>query len=527
MSKLKEIFKKWWRPNGWRPYFIIFILGFTLYGQTLFFDYSYFDDQSLILENAPILSSFKNIETVFTSDAFFSVNKYYYRPLLNLSFMVEMQLGGTLPFIYHFGNILIHILVVFLIFRLFVQLKFKLELAWFFSILFLVHPVLVQAVAWIPGRNDSLLALFVLAAFNVFLAFKEKPRLLYYLAYLGFFTLALFTKETAAILPIIVIYYFSVAERNQVSKTDKWLIIFGSLAVGIVWYIFRRLALGSDPVTLEILILSIYNNLPAFLVSLGKAFLPFNLSVLPILTDSKIIYGFIVLPLFLLALFASKKKDWRQLGLGTVWFILFLLPSLVRLNPVDTPDFLEHRLYLPLIGLFIIIAEIDWIKNLDWQKKIVKFIALGIIILFFTLSWHHEQVFKNRITFWQSAVKTSPHSALANRNLGAMYYLDDQKDSAIKYYRRALEINPTEPMAHNNIGLIYSERGSYGQAEKELKKELSLYPNYDKALFNLGHLYYKQKRLTEAAELWQAALKVNPNYYEAYSSLLNLSNQLR
>jgi tetratricopeptide (TPR) repeat protein len=82
-------------------------------------------------------------------------------------------------------------------------------------------------------------------------------------------------------------------------------------------------------------------------------------------------------------------------------------------------------------------------------------------------------------------------------------------------------------MAHNNIGLIYSERGSYGQAEKELKKELSLYPNYDKALFNLGHLYYKQKRLTEAAQLWQVALKVNPNYYEAYSSLLNLSNQLR
>ncbi len=527
MSKLKEIFKKWREPSGWRPYFIIFILGFALYGQTLFFDYSYFDDQSLILENAPILSSFKNIDTVFTSDAFFSVNKYYYRPLLNFSFMVEMQVGGTLPFIYHLGNILIHILVVFLIFRLFIQLKFRTELAWFFSILFLVHPVLVQAVAWIPGRNDSLLALFVLAAFNVFLAFKEKPRLLYYLAYLGFFILALFTKETAAILPIIVIFYFTFVERKQISKTDKWLIIFGSLAVGIIWYIFRRLALGSDPVTLEILIISIYNNLPAFLVSLGKAFLPLNLSVLPILADSKTIYGLIALPLLLLALLTAKKKDWRRLCLGALWFILFLLPSLVRLNPIDTPDFLEHRLYLPLIGLFIMIAEIDWVKNLEWQKKGVKLLSVGIITLFIVLSWRHSRVFENRISFWQSAVETSPHSALANRNLGAMYYLDSQTDLAIKYYRRALEINPNEPMAHNNIGLIYSERGSYGQAEKEFKKELSLYPNYDKALFNLGHLYYKQKRLTEAAQLWQAALRVNPNYYEAYSGLLNLSNQLR
>jgi len=513
--------------KGWRPYFLIFAVGFLLYGQSLFFDFSYFDDQNLILDNAPILSNFKNVGEVFFNDVFFSIDKYYYRPFLNFSFMIDMRLGGTLPVIYHFVNILIHILVTCLAFRLFIKLNCRKELAWFFSLLFLVHPVLVQAVAWIPGRNDSLLALFILAAFNLFLAFKDNPRPVYYIGYLGFFLLALFTKETAAVLPLIIISYVLIFARSKITATDKWLLVFGSLAMGIVWYLFRALALGHDPVGLTIAMNSILRNAPAILVSLGKAFLPFNLAVLPILADSKIIYGLIIFPLLVLALLLSPKKDGRYLALGGAWFILFLLPSLIRLNPTDVPDFLEHRLYLPIIGLFIMLAEIDWLKNLDWSKKIVKIIAALIFIFFFVLSGVHQQVFKNRITFWQSAVKTSPHSALANRNLGVMYYLDNDLVRAEQSYRRALALNDNEPMVHNNLGVIYLDNKNYGQAETEFKKELSLYPSYDKALFNLGKLYYQENRLTEAAELWAEILRINPRYYEAYFRLLNLKNQLR
>ncbi len=513
--------------KGWRPYFLLFVLGFLLYGQTLFFDFTYFDDQVLVIENAPILSNVKNIGAVFTNDAFFSSAKYYYRPLLNLSLMLDMQVGGILPFIYHLTNILIHILVAFLIFRLFVSLKYQRALAWFLAAIFMVHPVLTQAVAWIPGRNDSLLALFVLAAFNLFLEFKEKPKPLYYIGYLICFLLALFSKETAALLPVLIIIYFSFVERTKISKTDKWLLVFGSLAAGAIWYLFRLSALEADPLSFNIIVNSLVRNLSALLVSLGKVFLPFNLAVLPILEDAKIIYGLIVLPLFLLAIYFSKNKSWARISFGFAWFILFILPSLVRLNLVDTPDFLEHRLYLPVIGLFIIIAEIDWIKKLDFKKKIVKLLAVGILIFFFALSWRHIQVFKNRLSFWRSAVETSPHSAMANRNLGAMYYLDNNLAEAEKSYRRALLINDKEAMAHNNLGLIYFDQGNYGLAEREYKKELSLYPRYDKALFNLGNLYYHEQRLTEAQKLWEEALQANPRNYEAYSGLLNLTNQLR
>lgn len=513
--------------KGWRAYFLLLVLGFLLYGQTLFFDFSFFDDQVLVIENSPIIGNFKNIGAVFTNDVFFSVSKYYYRPLLNVSLMIDMAIAGVLPFIFHLTNILIHILTACLVFRLFLKIDYKRSLAWLFSVLFLIHPVLTQAVAWIPGRNDSLLALFVLAAFNLFLEFKDRSRPRYYLGYLFCFLLALFSKETAALLPILVILYFSLFERKKISNDDKWLLVFGSFAAGVIWYLFRKFALETDPLSINIVVSSLVRNAPALLVSLGKVFLPFDLAVLPILADTKIIYGLIILPLILLALYFSKHNNWRRIGFGFAWFILFIFPSLIRLNLVDTPDFLEHRLYLPIIGLFIIIAEIDWIKNLDLNKKLSKLIVTAILLLFFVLSWRHIQVFKNRVTFWQSAVASSPHSALAQKNLGAMYYLDNNLAEAEKSYRRALVINSQEAMVHNNLGLVYFDQGKYGLAEREYKKELSLYPRYDKALFNLGKLYYQEKRLTEARKLWEEALRANPRNYEAYFGLLNLSNQLR
>lgn len=521
----KEKFNNWRWLRSWRPYFLIFALGFLLYSQTLFFDFTYFDDNELILNKINILQDVKNIGRIFSSDAFLSADKFYYRPLLNLSFMIDAKLGGTLPFFYHLDNIIFHILAAMLVFCLLEKISRKKSLSFFFSLIFLVHPVLTQAVAWLPGRNDSLLAIFVLAAFIFFLNFLHQPKLKYYLGYLLFLFLALLTKETAVFLPLLVIFYFWFIDRGEIDKTDKILLLGGSGAVGFVWFLMRALALGVNPVSYSAAIFKIIKNSSALILDIGKIIFPVNLSVLPILQDSTLIYGLIVFVLLAVAWFFSKKKRINYSFFGLAWFLLFLLPSFICLT--SSVDFLEHRLYVPLIGFFIFLMEIDWFKNLDFTKKKVKIITVSILIIFSALTWWHSRKFSDRITFWQTAVNDSPHSPLAARNLGAMYYLGGQSDRAISEYKRALELNPSEAMAHNNIGLIYTEKKLYAQAEEEYKKELSLYPNYDKALFNLGLLYYNLGRKEEAGGLWQQTLIVNPNYSEAYYRLLNLQNQLR
>lgn len=511
----------------WRPLLIIFVLGWLLYGQTLFFDFTYFDDQSLILENYNIVSRPENIGEIFLNDVFFDSAKFYYRPLLNLSLMLDMNIGGALPVVFHFSNVLIHILAALLVFFLFKRLKYQEPLAFFLSLFFLFHPVLTQAVAWIPGRNDSLLALLTLAAFLSFLSFKDRPRLSAYLAYLFFFLLALFTKESAVFLPFLVIFYFLAVERKVVAIRDRWLLVAGSAALMLIWFLLRLLALNGPGLTLELALSSLSQNLPALLVSLGKTLLPFNLSVLPILADAKIIYGLIVTPLLLVALFFSRQKRSALIIFGFSWFLLFLLPSFIRPSTIDTPDFLEHRLYLPLIGFLIILAELDFVKNLDFKKKSLRFVLLIILLFLAACSWRQIQNFRDRLTFWEAAAAGSPHSSLAQRNLGVMYYLSDDWERAEKYYRRSLALKENERMAHNNLGVIYLNQGSYGRAEKEFYQELAVNPNYDKALFNLGDLYYRKKDFSRANDFFQAALQVNPRYYEAYEHWLILQNQLR
>jgi len=479
--------------NSWRPYFIIFALGFLLYSQTLFFDYTYFDDSTLILEKIDILQDLKNLPKVFSTDAFFSSDRFYYRPLLNLSFMFDAQWGGALPFFYHFTNILMHCLAVALLFYVLKFLLKKQALALFLSLVFLIHPVLTQAVAWLPGRNDSLLAIFVLASFALFLKFCDRPRLLYYIGYLFFLFMSLLSKESAAVLPLLVIYYFYFIGRNKLAGSDKLLLVLGSITTGFIWFLMRHFALGGEPTDFIAAFIGVIHNLPAILVGLGKIILPVNLSVLPVLADSTIIYGVIIFIALIYFIFKSREKRWSFLIFGLIWFLLFLLPSFIRLNTL--PDFLEHRLYVPLIGFFIIIAEIDYIKNLDFTKKNIQYISLGILTILASISLFHSTVFRNRLVFWEAAAQSSPHSPLAQRNLGAMYYFEGNYEAAQKYYFRALKLNPNEEMVHNNLGVIYMELKKYDLAKEAFLTELQINPGYDKAVANYNRLLILEKKL--------------------------------
>jgi tetratricopeptide (TPR) repeat protein len=439
--------------------------------------------------------------------------------------MLDAQWGGTVPFFYHLDNILLHLLAAALVFYFLAYLTRRRILAGWLSLLFLVHPVLTQAVAWLPGRNDSLLAIFVLAAFLAFWRFAERPKLSSYLAYLGFFIAALLTKENAIVIPVLVIFYFLFIDSRNLLRSDKYLLILGSGAAAFVWFLARHLALGGEPTNYLTASWGILANWPAVVLDIGKLVFPINLSVLPILADSTLVYGIIAAIILAAALFWSRQKRYNYLIFGGLWFFLFLLPSFIRLNAL--PDFLEHRLYVPLIGFLIIIGEIDWIKNYDFSRWKKQILAVAIILIFAVITCNHSALFSDRLTFWRAAVNSSPHSPLAQRNLGVMYYFQNDFAAALKYDQQAIALNSQEPMVHNNLGVIYLAQKKYSLAEQAFKAELAVNPGYDKALFNLGDLYYRQKNWLLAAQYFSDALQVNPDYYEAYQRWLILQNKLR
>jgi len=499
----------------WIPFMVIAILGFILYFQAFFFDFSYLDDNVLILGNAHFLSNFSNILQAFQMDVFNSIKDLavYYRPILTLSFMFDYHLGTIAPFIYHFTNVGLHILSACLLFIFLKKLDYRKDLAFLFSIIFLVHPVLTQTIAWIPGRNDSLLAIFILSTFIFFIRYLKDEKTSDFIWGLIFFGLALFTKESAIFaLPIMFFYLYLFSGEKKLSFNKFYFFII-SLGLTGLWAIVRHFALsGSMPVTFMDMFKSVYFSSPAVLQFVGKIFLPFNLSVLPIMQDTTFWYGIISAILLALMFFLTKTKRWNFILFGLGWFFLFLLPSFIRPDPTAVANFSEHRLYVPIIGFFIILLETDLIKKIDMKRKTTLIIASSLIFLFSIITIVHSRNFVNRLAFWENAAKNSLHYPLARRNLGAMEYLDGNMDKAEKEFRIALKLNPKEPMAHNNLGLVYVNENKTPEAEEEYKKELEINPYYDNAYYNLGLLYWGEKKYDEAKNSWKKTLEINPNF---------------
>jgi len=525
MEKTKLFINKIF-SGKWNPLFIIVAIGFLLYGRTLSFGFTYLDDNVLILGNQYFLANVFNVFQSFFSEVFhiFGNSAFYYRPILTISFIFDYQFSLINPFMYHFTNVALHILASYLLFVFLTKLNYKKPISLVFSLIFLVHPVLTQAVAWIPGRNDSLLAVFVLSAFIFLIKYLKNEKSNNLIWALVFFGIALFTKESAVFaMPIMLFYVYFVYRKNKVIPIKNWLYFFvGSVCLIIFWAIMRHFVLNNPgSMTIIDMFESIYLNFPAVIQFLGKIFFPFNLSVLPVIQDTIFAYGIVATLLLAFIILITKSKRINFISFGFLWFFAFLLPSFIRPNPNLIADFIEHRLYVPIIGIFIVLLETDFIKNIDVKKR-STLIVIGILLLVFGgITFIHSKSFINRTVFWENAAKNSPHYPLAHRNLGAMKYLDGDMATAEKESKKALELNPEEAMAHNNLGLIYARQDKPKEAEMEYKKELEINPNYDDAFYNLGLLYWKEKRYDEAVDSWKKTLEVNPNHLDAFSALYN------
>ena len=542
MKKLPQIIKNILKLLTSHPYLTIISLGLLVYVKTFFFNYTYLDDNVLILNNYQFLKNLSFIPKSFITEVFHSpqAGAAYYRPMLTVSFILDAQIGGINPFIYHLSNLLIHLTATSLLYLLLTKLSSSKNylLPLFLSLIFLTHPALSQAIAWIPGRNDSLLAIFTLLSFIFLINSTKQNRLHPYIYHFLFFLLALFTKESALVIPLLSLFYITFIAQPK-PKLDHYLtLILGWTITLLPWFLLRKIALSQNPInySLSSITQSIFTNLPALPQFIGKIFLPFNLSVLPIIQDTSFTYGIIsIIILFFLLLIPlisspklTRKKNILLTLFGTGWFLSFLLPSFIRPNLTYTADFIEHRLYLPLIGLLLIFSQTYRGKiNIKKIKLPLTFSFLFIISLFTIINLNHTPVFKNRLSFWQNAVINSPHHPLAHRNLGAMYYLDNQPDKAKPEFEKSLQLNSQEQMAHNNLGLIYLDKKEYQLAEQEFFQELEINPISDLAHFNLGLLYYHTNQKTEAEEYWLKTLTINPYHPSAYQNLIALYQETK
>jgi tetratricopeptide (TPR) repeat protein len=487
--------------EGWRPYFWIALLGAAVYFRSVFFGFAYFDDDHLILENFHRLADLKNILLAFRTDMNWQSPGTYYRPLVTLTFIGDALWSGRNPWGYHLSNVIFHLTASCLLFSLFRTLKYSHKISLVFALVFAVHPVLNHAVAFIPGRYDSLLAVFSLAAFIAFIRYLERPSLWLLLGYLLSFTAALFTKETAVILPAAGMFFFLLFHRREFRKLLAPALIW--LACISFFLVLRGQAVGPVSVTYN----TFAENLAGLLSYLGKILLPFNLSVMPIPENTSLWPGVIALT-GLLALFllgGSNRKLYFLFGLG--WFLLFLAPTAAR--TLGFAYLLEQRLYLPMAGFFIMMLESRVVLDIA-KRQFAPLLSATFLILFSAVSIGHINIYRDDISFWGNAVKRSPDSYFAHNVLGQRYAARDRWPEAEAELARAADLKPGNAAILHDLGLILYQQKKYPQARTafqgavyadSLGAEAGLYLRLAKSLIKQGLTLPARKPLKQALAL--------------------------
>jgi len=409
------------RLRFWLHAAIVALVAFLLYLQTVRYDYTYLDDNNLVLDQQSLLSKPSSLYEVFSRSFFNDPTDQYYRPIVNLSFAVNTLIGGTRPFGFHLVNCLLHAFTCVFLLALLRRLRIGEINSFLAAIVFAVHPVNAASVAWIPGRNDVLLGCFAFGACIMLLQHARKPGLAAKSGHLVCFLLALFTIETAVVLPIVFIFLLWAVDGHNALVRLRWM--WAGWAIVVAGYFAARYAVITPlPGYTAGQLLSAWHRGPELLSDFGKLLLPIRLQVLAAPQDTLSWPGIVVIAITATLCFMRGVRT----RIAAIALALMLLPLLISLLGARYVV-LETRLYLPAAGMCILLGE--FLRT--FQIKGMKFATVaraGVAMLAMALclvNMHYIPNFRDRDTFSQAAIKGSPDSGIAASLRFKSFYHDD------------------------------------------------------------------------------------------------------
>ena len=458
-----------------------------VYGTSLHFGFVTFDDSTLIEYRKAFNERWSSFGQAFGTSVF-GMGDVYYRPLLVVSFLINFKMGSADPLGYHIANVVLHLANVLLLFTLLRKLVPKQWIAFFLALIFAVHPVLSQAVAWIPGRNDSLLGLFCWPFFMASINYTNGQKRGWLWLSVVCLAGAFLTKETAIVIPVVDFALLLLVYKKSWRAPRMWIQYACWTFVVIGWFWMRQQAVGENLAVNTTPTPGVISHIPLPLQYLGKIFLPVNLNGFPTIEDTSNVYGLVAFALLVLLLFLRKKKDWRIIAWGGFTFIIFLLPLiLVPKEDMGKVMALEHRLYLPFAGLLILLSETVIFHNKLSEKNNATLLSILCIALGVT-NIIHQQTFANPVTFWKDAVARSPHSGFAAMKYWAALTDKQEKVAAL---RNAYLVDSSEENIRFYYGVMLLDEDSIDQAIPYFLREQEM-TDYAECDFYLAKICYRR-----------------------------------
>jgi protein O-mannosyl-transferase len=539
------IAKPFWKQSRlFVPALLILLVTAIAFSPSLSNGFVNWDDDVNVLENENLQDfSMESIKKIFSPSTGTIIGNY--NPLPIFTFLVDKELLGGhdgkqfKPWIFHFNNLLLHLFCVFMVYRIMLLLNLSVEAAVVAALLFGIHPMRVESVAWVTERKDVLLGAFYFPAIYTYIKSLTVPdRKGYYQGLtLALFVLALFAKIQAVALPLSMLaidYYFKrpLTFKLILEKWPYWLL---SLAFGLAGIYFLSQE-GSLNVTEEVTSYGVHHRLAvgafSYCIYLIKFIFPYELSPLyPYVAKLTWHYwlSLAVIPFIGFGLYQLYRRQQYALIFAFAFFtfnVMFLLQVLGAGQGLKADRFT----YIAYMGFFFLVgwAYDYWRKKKPAQTLLLNGGLAVYLLVFASMTFQQCKIWENGATLWTHVLKYYDRSTLPWGNR-ARYYRETEKNiaKAEADYKKAISLQPSAEL-HNSLGKTYFDSGKTDLAITEYTTAINLAKKPEAEFFvNRGAAYGSKGNLAAALDDLNKGVAADPEFSNAYLNRSLVFNNLQ
>ena len=523
------------RPSAWAGPTVWVSLGLlaavaVAYWPVRGFGFVRFDDPLYVTENPYVLAGLtgRGLQWAFTSG-----HAANWHPVTWLSHMLDVALFGVDAGAHHAVSVLLHVATSALLFVVLLRMTGSAWPSLLVAALFALHPLHVESVAWIAERKDVLSALFWMLTLWAYDRYVRDPGPRRFAWVLLAFALGLMSKPMVVTLPFVLLL-LDVWPLRRLSPWPTWASLRPLLREKLPLF-----ALSAASATITVLAQSrggavassarlplterVGNAAISYVAYVQKTLWPDHLAAYypyPRPTPSVLaaISALALLIATVSAVWIGRRRPYVLVG--WLWYLGTLVP-VIGIVQVGTQAMADRYAYLPLIGLFVVLAwALHDLVEANPSRRLPVLIAAGALVVACTA------ITRGQVRHWESSETLWTHALAVTRgNYAAHTYLGNalasagNVDSAIAEYTEALRLNPDFPEAHNNLGPALASRGETDAAIAHFTAALRLRPNYADAHNNLGVALASRGRLEEAIAQYREVLRIDPEHAHAHGNL--------
>lgn len=507
------------------------------------------DDPGYIRDNALIKdTSAEGLKLIFSTPIMGN-----YHPLTILSYAIEYSYVRLEPWLYHLDSVLLHIAVTMLVYVFVQMLTRRTVAAAVAALLFGLHPMHVESVAWLAGRKDVLYGTFYMAACIAYLYYlrTEKGQWKWYGAVVILFLASLLAKPVAVTLPVVLLLidYFEGRKLNMRLITEKLPLFAISVGFGIRSMIDQK-SFGS--LTTENIGFNVLERIAlggyAFVTYLWKAVVPVGMScfypyppkVNGSLPGTYFIYPVIAIAVLALLWWFRKQKI---VVFGSMFFLANIV-LLLQFLPVGGAIVADRYSYIPYMGLFFMVGWFISGFFEPGEKKQTGYILLGTVCVYAlylgTLTTARCNAWYDTASLWRDEIDKHPNASNAYNNLGFHYFnlfnesVNDADrriyyDSSYNLLKQAIVLNKDFANPHVSLGELQRAAGKYPEAKVHYYTALGMkdLEGQANAYLGLAIIYAITQNIDSSGICFSNAIKLKPYFPEVHSNYGNYFDMIR